>query len=568
MFLTFFLLATPLRSARGISLTRIGFTDVDFRHDGSQSGFSAIADDDIVARGRNQKRRAARAKHRHRNKEVAIGNAGSGQQSRNADPRQQPALRPPSAGLPGDAAVRITRSEDITVLHCAFAALGSGGVRAAGSNARLVVKQSHFDTMLSGSAIALTGGGYNDGLHNFPHDNFILGNTIRHVGVLLSAAAGVLCSACANTIISNNSISRSSRWGVHVRSGPGPRGHIDTLGNAVDAVGIQIEGNTLVDCGQSSDDMGAISLIAYDGAAGQNGSVSRNCIVNVGISAAKVARKARREYSDLHHRRRRTLGQRGVPPKLTPEEYAKMEIGKTQNERSMGIYLDNWSSQWDVSNNVVLGEMGWRVFLHWGGDNSIRGNIFSIFNQNENEDNTTESLAAAYGVEDGDGGHGRGVIRLGVIDRRDPAFSEGGNVISDNFIISNVCRTPSRCIFVDISGGETEEARAFVAHTGANRIATTASSSREVSNDTQWYRSGFEEISVVKFEDKTAGVSQQMRPRERCERALAFRRLSSLGPAAASAEMHAACSAAIAGGAPGDGGAGDVQRVRPPSVWY
>ena len=79
--------------------------------------------------------------------------------------------------------------------------------------------------MLSGSAIALTGGAYGSGVYGsgdgdggeaprrddyaVPHDAVVVANRVRRVGVLLPSAAGVLCAACVRARIANNTV-RSS----------------------------------------------------------------------------------------------------------------------------------------------------------------------------------------------------------------------------------------------------------------------------------------------------------------------------------------------------------------------
>ena len=179
------------------------FTDVDVTGEGFQSGWAHLAEEDVAA-GR---------------------------------------ARAASAGPPGGAAVRLSRADDVDVVACAFAALGAGGVRAHGPTSRLVVAANTFDGLLAGSAVALTGGARAGGVGAGAR---VVGNRARALGALLPSVAGVLCASCRESVIANNTVARGARWGVHVRSGPGPWDHRAPGGAAADATGVVVEGNVLV----------------------------------------------------------------------------------------------------------------------------------------------------------------------------------------------------------------------------------------------------------------------------------------------------------------------------------
>ena len=208
----------------------------------------------------------------------------------------------------------------MTCVQWPDAASQSGSKKSGG----LVVAASRFDALLAGSAVSLTGGARAGGVGVGAR---VVGNTARALGALLPSVAGVLCSACADAVIANNTIARGARWGVHVRSGPGPWDHRDPGGAAADATGVVVDGNVLVALGARSDDCDAVSVISYRGAPPQaRGVIARNCVVGVGRDGGADATS-------------RAAGAVGADA---------TESGGERRELAIGIYLDNYASGWRV----------------------------------------------------------------------------------------------------------------------------------------------------------------------------------------------------------------------------
>lgn len=228
-------------------------------------------------------------------------------------------LEPTDQGMPRDAAVEVSNVTNVTISACAFTELSGGGVHISNSSSYVTVDGCIFSN-LGQTGVTLSG----DALTQ-PTHCVIAQNNITRVGVILASAAGIVASTTSYTTIANNSIQWSSRWGIHVRS----QGDAISIGNLV-------EGNTMSMLAMSTRDMGGLSFIGD----GHTGTIVRNnCVRDViGMDTDWTGQFLRPFYN-------------------------------------WGIYLDNWSSNFTVTGNVVRSNVLGGVFVHGGSNNTITNNV-------------------------------------------------------------------------------------------------------------------------------------------------------------------------------------------------
>jgi hypothetical protein len=157
---------------------------------------------------------------------------------------------------------------------------------------------------------------------------------MRYIGQILASAGGVFVTSASNVYIGQNNISHSSRWGIAVRSNLGA-----SSGN------IAVEGNRISDTGLLTADFGAISFIDHTDTHNVTGNrVVGNCV-------------------------QRTRGMRDATFQNKPGELMFPFWGR-------GLYLDDRSSNVEVSRNVFKDSSHAAVFVHGGCRNLITNNVF------------------------------------------------------------------------------------------------------------------------------------------------------------------------------------------------
>ena len=232
-------------------------------------------------------------------------------------------------GCPRDGAVRISRATNATVSNCSFVALGGGGVLVGNRSGNVVVEDSSFWNM-GQSGVMFVG---NDTTQSRAGSR-VVRNTMRYIGQILASAGGVFVTSASNVYIGQNNISHSSRWGIAVRSNLGA-----SSGN------IAVEGNRISDTGLLTADFGAISFIDHTDTHNVTGNrVVGNCV-------------------------QRTRGMRDATFQNKPGELMFPFWGR-------GLYLDDRSSNVEVSRNVFKDSSHAAVFVHGGCRNLITNNVF------------------------------------------------------------------------------------------------------------------------------------------------------------------------------------------------
>ena len=225
-------------------------------------------------------------------------------------------------GMPHDAAVAISRSRDVQVRGCQFLALGGSGVVVGNASRNVSVESSTF-VSTGQSAIIMVGNASTQ-----PSDATIANNTIDGVGQMLASAGGVVISSASNVRILRNNISRSSRWGIAVRSN-----------HEAPSANNTIEGNRVAETGLLTADFGAISFIDHE----SSHDVQGNVIRGNGMRDARF----RGEFGTL----------------LSPFW-------------GRAVYLDDRTSNVDITSNVFVNSSHAAIFVHSGSRNTMRNNVF------------------------------------------------------------------------------------------------------------------------------------------------------------------------------------------------
>ena len=258
-----------------VSITGITFADMDFAASGSQNGFNAR----------------------------------------------------PSDGPPHDGALVVSDSHDVQIKNVVFLAIAGGGVIVGNKSTRVTVEASTFLHM-GQSGVMLVG---NDTTQ--PSYCTVRANNISGVGEILSSAGGVVISSASHVSVSGNNISRSSRWGISLRSNPSASSCNNT-----------IEGNRITDTGLLTADFGAISLIDHTPEHNSSGNAIRgNCV-------------------------RRVHGLR--------DAYFHHQFGELLFDFwGRALYLDDRTSNVDISGNVFVDASHASIFVHSGSNNSVHDNV-------------------------------------------------------------------------------------------------------------------------------------------------------------------------------------------------
>ena len=233
----------------------------------------------------------------------------------------------PSDGPPHDGALVVSDSHDVVVNNVVFLAIAGGGVIIGNRSTRVTVQDSTFLHM-GQSGVMLVG---NDTTQ--PSYCMVRANNISGVGEILSSAGGVVISSASHVHVSANNISRSSRWGISLRSNPSASSYNNT-----------IEGNRITDTGLLTADFGAISLIDHTPEHNTSGNVIRgNCV-------------------------RRVHGLR--------DAFFRQQFGVVfYNFWGRAVYLDDRTSNVDISGNVFVDASHASIFVHSGSNNSVHDNV-------------------------------------------------------------------------------------------------------------------------------------------------------------------------------------------------
>jgi hypothetical protein len=229
-------------------------------------------------------------------------------------------------GCPHDGAVLISNSSNISLHECGFAGLGGGGVIVGNSSAHISVLDSNFSSM-GQSGVMFVG---NDTTQ--PHDSLVSGNTMVGIGTMLASAGGVVISSGRRITVAHNNISECSRWGVAVRSN----------GNAGSEFNV-VEGNRIVKTGLLTADFGAISFIDHDGGRAQGNVVRGNCVRDV-------------------------RGQRD-------QAFHGNDAGLLLSFWGRALYLDDRTSNVEISHNVFADTSHSAIFFHSGSNNTAFNNV-------------------------------------------------------------------------------------------------------------------------------------------------------------------------------------------------
>ena len=227
-------------------------------------------------------------------------------------------------GCPHDGAMLISNSSNITVRACRFTGLGGGGVIVGNGSTHISVLDSNFSE-LGQSGVMFVGDDTTQA-----HDALVSGNTMVGVGTILASAGGVMITSGSRITVQLNNISECSRWGIAVRSN----------GNAASSFNL-IEANRVVRTGLLTADFGAISFIDHMGGLAQGNVVRGNCV--------------RGMRDQMFH---------GNPAALLGSFWGR------------ALYLDDHSSNVEVSHNVFKDTSHSAIFFHSGSHNTVWNNVF------------------------------------------------------------------------------------------------------------------------------------------------------------------------------------------------
>ena len=247
-------------------------------------------------------------------------------------------LRPSSAGCPADGALVLSGSNHVTVSNCSFTALGGGGVLLANASADCSVLGSRF-VGIGQSGVMLVGDAATQ-----PRRITIEDNDMERTGAIMTSSAGVFITSGSDNVVRRNRIATVPRWGIAVRSNQDS----PSANNLVEL-------NTVVDSVLASKDAGGISFVDHTLSHNVSGNrILNNCVKRV------LGLDTRASFDP--------------PP---PAGHTDGQMILRWRWCSYGIYLDDHSSGFNVSGNVLLGAGGPALVVHGGSRNSITNNVFA-----------------------------------------------------------------------------------------------------------------------------------------------------------------------------------------------
>ena len=247
------------------------------------------------------------------------------------------------AGCPHDGAVVISNATNVTLRACNFLGLSGGGVIVGNTSTEVAVLDSNFSE-IGQSGVMFIG---NDTTQ--PRGAVVEGNTMVGIGTILASAGGVLITSGSSITVRRNNISECSRWGVALRSNH----------NATSEFNV-IEENRVVRTGLVTADFGAISMIDHSGGHAQGNVVRGNCV-----------RDVRGMRDQMFH---------GKPAALLTSFWGR------------GLYLDDHTSNVEVSHNVFVDTSHAAIFFHSGSNNSVWNNVFANSTYNRGSVASTQLL--------------------------------------------------------------------------------------------------------------------------------------------------------------------------------